>query len=111
MIVWSLAHGSMTGDGQVEVTTRWPVQKHGAHAKTNDNRFNDFGVGIVMVGDFEKGPGPSAAQYASLLRLTRWLMARYDITSDRVLRHGDTKSTACPGRNFPWGRFSATSSR
>lgn len=100
-----IGNGSMTGDGQVEVTTRWPVQKHGAHAKTPDNRFNDFGVGIVLVGDFEKGPGPSAAQYASLLRLTRWLMARYDISSDRVMRHGDAKSTACPGRNFPWSRY------
>jgi hypothetical protein len=100
-----IGNGSMTGDGQVEVTTRWPVQKHGAHAKTPDNRFNDFGIGIVLVGDFEKGPGPSTAQYAALLRLTRWLMARYDISPDRVMRHGDAKSTACPGRNFPWSRY------
>ncbi len=100
-----IGNGSMTGDGQVEVTTRWPVQKHGAHAKTPDNRYNDFGIGIVLVGDFEKGPGPSTAQYAALLRLTRWLMARYDIPADGVVRHGDTKATACPGRNFPWARF------
>ena len=100
-----IGNGSMTGDGQVEITSRWPAQKHGAHAKTPDNRYNDFGIGIVLVGDFEGGPGPSTAQYAALLRLTRWLMARYDITSDRVVRHGDTKATACPGRNFPWSRF------
>jgi len=100
-----IGNGSMTGDGQVEVTTRWPVQKHGAHAKTPDNRFNDFGIGIVLVGDFESGPGPSTAQYAALLRLTRWLMARYDISADRVVRHSDAKATACPGRNFPWPRF------
>lgn len=102
---WVIGNGSMTGDGQIEMTTRWPVQKHGAHAKTPDNRFNDFGIGIVLVGDFEKGPGPSAAQYAALLRLTRWLMARYDISADHVMKHGDAKSTACPGRNFPWARF------
>lgn len=100
-----IGNGSMTSDGQVEVTTRWPVQKHGAHAKTPDNRFNDFGIGIVLVGDFERGPGPSAVQYAALLRLTRWLMARYGVTPDRVVRHSDAKATQCPGKNFPWARF------
>jgi len=100
-----IGNGTMTGDGQVEVTTRWPVQKHGAHAKTPDNRYNDFGIGVVLVGDFEKGPAPSTTQYGALLRLTRWLMARYDISSDRVVRHSDAKATACPGQNFPWARF------
>lgn len=102
-----IGNGSLTGDGEVEPSGRWPAQKHGAHAKTPDNRYNDFGIGIVLVGDFEKGAGPSAAQYASTVKLTRWLMARYGIPAESVLRHGDTKATECPGRNFPWARFQA----
>jgi hypothetical protein len=100
-----VGNGSMTADGQVEVGPRWVSQIQGAHAKTPDNRFNEEGVGIVLVGDFEHGPGPSRVQYDSAVRLTRWLMARYHIPLDRVLRHQDAKATACPGKNFPWAKF------
>jgi N-acetylmuramoyl-L-alanine amidase len=100
-----IGNGTQTGDGQVEVGPRWVSQTTGAHAKTPDNRYNDYGVGIVLVGDFEHGCGPSARQYESLVRLTKWLMARYGISASNVLRHGDCKSTACPGKNFPWGKF------
>ena len=100
-----IGNGTESGDGQVEVGPRWPVQKHGAHTKTDDNRFNDYGIGIVLVGDFEHGGPPTARQYASLLRLTRWLEARYGIAAADVIRHQDAKPTACPGRNFPWARF------
>jgi hypothetical protein len=41
-----IGNGTDTRDGQVEVGSRWPRQKWGAHAKTPDNRFNDFGIGI-----------------------------------------------------------------
>lgn len=100
-----IGNGSLTGDGEVEPSGRWPLQKHGAHAKTPDNRFNDFGIGIVLVGDFEKGGGPSPAQYAATVKLTRWLMTTYGISAESVIRHSDTKATECPGRNFPWSRF------
>jgi hypothetical protein len=100
-----IGNGTESGDGEVEVTDRWVRQTHGAHAKTPDNRYNDYGVGIVLVGDFERGGQPTERQYRSLVRLTRWLMARYGVTADRVLRHSDCKATACPGRNFPWGRY------
>ena len=105
-----IGNGTMTGDGQVEVGPRWSQQLVGAHAKTPDNRFNERGIGIVMVGDFEHGCGPTRAQYESLVRLTRWLMNRYAITPDRVIKHGDAKATACPGKNFPWSRFIADAS-
>lgn len=102
-----VGNGTQSGDGEVEVGPRWVRQIQGAHAKTDDNRFNDYGVGIVLVGDFEHGGRPTARQYESLVRLTRWLMARYGVTADRVLRHSDCKSTACPGKNFPWSKFLA----
>ena len=100
-----IGNGTESGDGQIEVGPRWPVQKHGAHTKTDDNRFNDYGIGIVLVGDFEHGGPPSPRQYAALLRLTRWLEARYGIAPADVIRHQDAKPTQCPGRNFPWARF------
>jgi N-acetylmuramoyl-L-alanine amidase len=102
-----VGNGSMTPEGMVEVGPRWVSQIQGAHAKTPDNRFNEEGVGIVLVGDFEHGPAPTRVQYESAVHLTRWLMARYHISPDRVLRHQDAKATACPGKNFPWARFLA----
>ena len=107
-----IGNGTQTGDGEIEIGPRWTRQIQGAHAKTADNRYNETGIGIVLVGDFEHGGGkPTARQYEALVRLTRWLMARYGISADAVLRHGDCKSTACPGRNFPWARFTSDVAR
>ena len=94
-----IGNGTNSGNGQVEVTARWPIQKWGAHAKTPDNRFNDYGIGICLVGNFEI-ERPTAAQMASLEKLVAFLMQRYNIPPERVLRHKDTKSTECPGRNL-----------
>jgi hypothetical protein len=104
---WVVGNGTQSGDGEVEIGPRWRDQMHGAHAKTPDNRYNDYGIGVVLVGDFERGGRPTARQYEATVALTRWLMARYGISADRVLRHSDCKSTACPGKNFPWSKFLA----
>ena len=48
-----IGNGTHTGDGQVEVGSRWGKQKHGAHCKTPDNYYNDHGIGICLVGNFE----------------------------------------------------------
>ncbi|MDD4892290.1 MAG: peptidoglycan recognition family protein, partial [Phycisphaerae bacterium] len=64
-----IGNGSETRDGQVEVGPRWRTQKHGAHTKTNDNRYNDFGIGVCLVGDFETGGRPSAAHLAAVQQL------------------------------------------
>jgi hypothetical protein len=98
-----IGNGSLSGDGQIEVSQRWTRQLHGAHAKTPDNRYNDFGIGITLVGDFERGSGrPTQAQMRSLVRLTQWLMDRYGIPMANVKGHCDCKATCCPGKNFPW---------
>src|SRR5204863_4252642 len=85
--------------GQIEVGPRWPKQKWGAHAKTADNRFNDFGIGICLVGNFDE-QRPSAEQIRSLSKLVAFLMKTYHIPPDRVLGHSDTKPTDCPGTRF-----------
>ena len=92
-----IGNGTNSGDGQIEVTPRWPAQKWGAHAKTLDNRFNEYGIGICMVGNFDV-ERPTPAQVKSLTRLTAWLMQTYHIAPQNVLGHRDTKPTDCPGK-------------
>ena len=99
-----IGNGTGSGDGEVEVGSRWLKQKHGAHAKTPDNRYNDHGIGICLVGDFTHAQ-PTPAQMDALVRLTGFLMQLCDVPPDHVLRHSDVNNTQCPGRNFPWARF------
>lgn len=95
-----IGNGTNSGDGQVEVGSRWPVQKWGAHAKTADNRYNEQGIGICLVGNFEN-TRPTARQMQSLSKLVAYLMQTYRIPASRVIGHRDTgKSTDCPGRNL-----------
>ena len=93
-----VGNGTDTADGQIEVGPRWPKQKWGAHAKTPDNRFNNYGIGICLVGNFDV-ERPTKAQIQSLSKLVAYLMVTYHIPADHVLGHGQTKATDCPGRN------------
>jgi len=105
-----IGNGTDTRDGQVEVGSRWPKQKWGAHAKTPDNRFNEYGIGICLVGNFDV-TYPTAAQMASLDRLVTYLMRTYHIPAGQVLGHRDTKSTDCPGRHMSVESVRRTCSR
>jgi hypothetical protein len=91
-----IGNGTDTGNGQIEVGSRWVKQKIGAHAKTSDNRFNEYGIGICLVGNFDV-ERPSPEQLKSLDKLIAYLMVTYHITPDNILRHKDTKVTDCPG--------------
>ncbi|HUU23546.1 MAG TPA: peptidoglycan recognition family protein [Phycisphaerae bacterium] len=93
-----ITNGHGGGDGRVEVGGRWTKQKWGAHCKVPGNAYNDQGIGICLVGDFQDHP-PSAAQLASLGRLVEFLCARYDIDPDDVIGHRDAPGTRteCPG--------------
>jgi N-acetylmuramoyl-L-alanine amidase len=92
-----IGNGTDTGDGQIEVGPRWTKQKIGAHAKTSDNRFNEYGIGICMVGNFMV-ERPTPAQLKSLDRLIAYLMVTYRISPENILGHRDTKPTECPGQ-------------
>lgn len=95
-------NGNGGPDGRVEVGSRWPKQKHGAHTGgTPDNEYNETGIGICLVGDFTTGM-PTAAQLASLNRLTAYLAETYDIPPANVITHQDAPGgdTACPGGQF-----------
>jgi hypothetical protein len=92
-----IGNGTDTANGQIEVGPRWTKQKIGAHAKSSDNRFNEYGIGICLVGNFEVEK-PTAKQLASLEKLIAYMMVTYHIAPDHILRHKDTKETACPGK-------------
>jgi hypothetical protein len=106
-----IGNGTESGDGEVEVGSRWFKQKHGAHCKTEDNRYNDHGIGITLVGDFESHGRPTAAQMESLVRLCRFLMQRHGIPLAAIQGHCDCCATACPGKNFPWSELRSRLSR
>ncbi len=95
-----IGNGSDTADGRIEVGSRWTKQKHGAHCVTPDRYYNDHGIGICLVGNFNNHP-PSPAQMASLTRLVDFLMAECGFDASRVLTHrGVTGRTECPGAQF-----------
>jgi N-acetyl-anhydromuramyl-L-alanine amidase AmpD len=86
-------------DGRVEVGSRWKRQKTGAHTGgTPRNEYNEYGIGICLVGDF-RGRLPSAAQLASLRELVSTLVERYHIPPENIIGHCDAPNanTQCPG--------------
>jgi hypothetical protein len=105
-----IGNGTDTRDGQIEVGPRWPVQKHGAHTKTPDNRYNEQGIGICLVGNFDL-TNPTNEQMKSVTRLVAFLMQKYNIPPDRVLGHGQAKPTDCPGRYMSVAEVRRRSSR
>src|SRR5437868_6907630 len=72
-----IGNGSGSGDGQVEVGYRWAKQQAGAHA--GNYEFNQHGIGICLVGDFEHSAPPSERQMQSLRTLVAFLQARASI--------------------------------
>lgn len=92
-----IGNGTASGDGQIEVGPRWTKQKWGAHAKTADQRYNNYGIGICLVGNFDI-ERPTKAQIQSVERLVSYLMKTYHIPATHVIAHSETKATDCPGR-------------
>ena len=92
-----IGNGTESRDGAIEVGPRWIQQLDGAHTGTPDHRFNEKGIGICLVGNFDESQ-PTAAQMDSLARLVAYMMKTYNIPAGRVLGHRDCKSTNCPGR-------------
>jgi hypothetical protein len=94
-----VGNGRPMGDGEVRPTFRWHEQLAGAHAGQRD--YNERGIGICLIGNFDEAP-PTAKQLAALGALLTTLSDRYAIPRERIVRHQDVHATACPGRLFPW---------
>jgi hypothetical protein len=93
-----IGNGTGSADGLVEVGSRWPKQKWGAHCRVGDNEeYNYFGIGICLVGNFDLHR-PTEAQQAALARLVDFLAAKYHIDDAHIIGHGTVGSTHCPGQ-------------
>jgi hypothetical protein len=97
-----IGNGDGSADGMIEVTFRWEKQIQGAHAGVQ--KYNDHGIGICLVGDFQSHR-PTGRQMQSLVALVGYLQEKCHIPSQNVLGHRHVKNTKCPGRNFPWFEF------
>ncbi len=95
-----VGNGTFTPNGTVEPTPRWSDQLVGAHTHTPDNEYNKRGIGVCLVGNFDK-TRPSAQQLQATSRLVAYLMKTYHIPASRVIGHRQAKPTDCPGNNFP----------
>ena len=93
-----IGNGHGLKDGAVEATFRWNEQLHGAHS--GDAQFNARGIGICLIGNFEK-TAPTDAQLQSIRKLVKTLATRHGIPRIRLLGHASVKATACPGKHFP----------
>ena len=96
-----IGNGTDQGDGAVVAGPRWYSQEAGAHA--NSTEYNEHGIGICLVGNFDQD-APTPAQLAALKTLIGKLCRRYNISGPNVVGHNQVRlggSTACPGKNFP----------
>jgi len=103
-----IGNGDGMGDGEIEPTFRWKQQLHGSHAGVNE--YNQHGIGIVLVGNFENHE-PTPAQVTAVKRLVGTLSRKFQIPADRVIGHGDVRATECPGAKFPLDEVKAVVSR
>src|SRR5438309_1085184 len=79
-----------------------------AHAGSTNKDYNERGIGVCLVGNFEKSP-PTAAQRRSVKLLVATLKAEYKIPTASVVGHKDIRasSTECPGKFFPMAEVAA----
>jgi LysM repeat protein len=98
-----IGNGRDSGDGQIEVGSRWTRQLYGGHVR--NAAMNEHGIGICLVGNFEKR-SPGAHQLASLHSLLQHFRggALPGGTTPQVTVHRwvDRNHTVCPGRRFPY---------
>ncbi|HTY09155.1 MAG TPA: peptidoglycan recognition family protein [Candidatus Edwardsbacteria bacterium] len=86
-------HGSR--DGQVEEGFRWKKQMAGTHVTVNAWYHNIYGIGICLVGDFER-TRPTTKQLLALDSLVCALQQQYGIPAGNIIGHDQV----------PWGDIS-----
>ena len=95
-----IGNGKGQGDGKVAAGPRWYAQQVGAHAHSAE--YNEFGIGICLVGSFDI-QNPTPAQWRALVDLVKGLCAQYAIPPANIVGHNQIRqggSTACPGKNL-----------
>jgi hypothetical protein len=105
-----IGNGVNYPDGRVHVGARWRKQQTGAHCKSKggrhfgawhaENYFNEHGIGICLIGNFEED-WPTRKQLASLVRLLTFLCEQNGISPSSIRGHGEvTHKTLCPGKHL-----------
>lgn len=99
-----IGNGTSSGDGEIEIGSRWTRQINGGHVASD--YLNNIGIGICFVGDFNRDV-PTRAQLAALQELITYLRKRVGRSKGRVLivkahREINPKPTDCPGDRFPY---------
>ena len=95
-----IGSGKDSGDGEVEVGSRWTYQQRGGHVQKTE--VNDHGIGICLVGNFQNRK-PTAKQMAAFHELMDFLQ---NIVLEKKCSFAghkeiDLNHTVCPGRQFP----------
>lgn len=95
-----IGNGRGTGDGVIEIGSRWRRQIKGGHLASD--RLNEISIGICLVGNFNNSR-PTPAQMRSLRALVQYVMlrSRTGVGSVKLHKQINTKPTECPGRQFP----------
>jgi len=95
-----IGNGVDSGDGEIEIGSRWMKQIKGGHVRSEE--MNEIAIGICLVGNFAETK-PTKNQLAALKELLLYL--RKDVVGKdaKFLVHSeaDPGHTECPGRYFP----------
>lgn len=102
-----VGNGVDLGDGRIEATFRWRLQRHGAHAGSEAH--NRDGIGVCLIGDLDAHP-PTTAQWRSLVALCTLLVHHLPgLDADRILgmRELPGAGGSSPGRRVDLGALRA----
>lgn len=101
-----VGNGNGLGVGIVKSDWRKTWHLWGMHLSGNNFNRNFRGLGICLIGNFEKRD-IDPKQYEALVKLTKELMRKYKIPIKNVSGHGyiEKEATKCPGKKFPMKQF------
>jgi hypothetical protein len=95
-----IGNGIDSGDGEIEIGSRWVKQLPGGHVRSEET--NKIAIGVCLVGNFAESK-PTKNQIAALKELLTYL--RNEVVGKNIKfmvhREADPGHTECPGRYFP----------
>jgi N-acetyl-anhydromuramyl-L-alanine amidase AmpD len=98
-----IGNGNDSGDGQIEVGSRWTKQIRGGHL--HSDALNEVSIGICFVGNFDEHR-PSRKQEAAAIELISYLNKICGKPPQfKLHREINPRPTACPGKLFPAAAF------
>lgn len=86
-----------TTAGQIEESDLW--KRREGNYSTKVSQANQFGIAIVLVGNFEKHR-VNPRQMEALLNLVLRLKREYNIPLNHIVGHRELWQTACPGKHL-----------